>query len=65
MQKVGDTYSQQDLKVFTTDGAAVGFRDRVRISGTVAFPSRRPYEVDSPGGRLLDCGMNNPLIERL
>jgi hypothetical protein len=65
MQKVGDTYSQQDLKVFTKDGGAVGFRDQVRVSGTVAFPSRRPYEVNSPDGRLLDCGMNNPLIERL
>jgi hypothetical protein len=65
MEKVPDTYSQKDLKVFTTSGGLVGYQDRVRVSGTVAFPSRRPYEVDSPGGRLLDRGMNNPLIEKL
>lgn len=65
MDKVPDTYSQKDLKVYTKDGAAIGYRDHVRISGTVAFPSRRPYEVSSPGGRLLDCGLNNPLIEKL
>jgi len=65
MEKVPDTYSQRDLKVYTMDGAAVGYRDKVRVSGTVAFPSRRPYEVDTSDGRLLDCGLNTPLIERV
>jgi hypothetical protein len=65
MEKVPDTYSQRDLKVYTKEGASVGYRDKVRISGTVTFPSRRPYEVNTQGGRLLDCGLNNPLIERL
>ena len=65
MEKVPDTYSQKDLKVYVTDGGAVGYKDHVRVSGTVAFPSRRPYEVSTQNGRLLDCGLNNPLIERV
>ena len=65
MEKVPDTYSQKDLKVYATNGGAIGYQDHVRISGKVAFASRRPYDVNSPGGRLLDCGLNNPLIERL
>ena len=65
MQKVGTKYGQEDLRVLAMDGGVVGYKDRVRVSGQVGFPSRRPYEVNSPGGRLLDCGLNNPLIERL
>jgi len=65
MEKVPDTYSQRDLKVYAADGSAVGFRDKVRVSGTVAFPSRRPYDVTTQDGRLLDCGLNTPLIERV
>jgi hypothetical protein len=65
MDKVGARYSQDDLKVRTKDGAIVGYQDKVRVSGTVTFPSRRPYSLDTPGVRLLDCGLNTPLIERV
>jgi hypothetical protein len=65
MEKVPDEYSQTDLKVYATDGGAIGYKDHVRVSGTVAFPSQRPYDIDSAGGKLLDCGLNNPLIEKI
>lgn len=56
MDKLPARYSSDDLKVRTKDGVVVGSRDKVRISGTVTFPSQSPV----PAAK---CGFNTPLVE--
>jgi hypothetical protein len=56
MDKLPAQYSAADLKVRTKDGATVGAQNRVRISGTVVFPSQSPV----PAAK---CGFNAPLVE--
>ena len=58
MDRVAAQYRHEDLKVRTNDGATVSVQDKVRISGTVVFPSQSPM----PGAR---CGFNTPLVEKL
>lgn len=48
-------YSEKDLKVRLADGEVVGAGTKVRVSGTVYFPS---VTQD------FTCGLENPLVER-
>ncbi len=47
-------YGEKDLKVRLADGQVVGAGTKVRVSGTVYFPS-----VDAD----FTCGLENPLVE--
>jgi hypothetical protein len=50
------SFSPTDLKVTTSDGKTLGFRDKVNISGTMYFPS-------SIATVEFKCGFDNSLVE--
>ncbi|MGQ0600099.1 MAG: hypothetical protein ACT4QE_00220 [Anaerolineales bacterium] len=54
IEEVPISYSDDDLKVHTTDNQVVGYDTRVRVSGKVYFPV-----VDQD----FVCGLENPLVE--
>jgi hypothetical protein len=49
-------FTDNDLKVHRADGETAGFGDRVKISGTVYFPTSLA-DVE------FSCGLTNPLVE--
>lgn len=52
------SYNDDDLIFRTADGQTLGYQDKVRISGTMYFPS-------SIAKVEFTCGLSNPLIEKL
>lgn len=50
-------FTAADLKLHTQDGQVAGFRDKVKVSGTMYFPSSIA-QVE------FRCGLTNVLIER-
>ena len=54
----GKSYSDTDLGVHTTDGATLTYQDRVRVSGTLYFPTMS-NTVE------FHCALSNPLFERV
>jgi hypothetical protein len=50
------TFTDSDLKVHRADGQTSGFGDRVKVSGTVYFPTSLA-DVE------FTCGLTNPLVE--
>jgi hypothetical protein len=50
------SFTPADLKLTTADGATVGYRDKVRVSGTMYYPSSIAH-VD------FKCGLDNSLVE--
>lgn len=57
MDDVRNKYTDADLKVRTKDGATISYKDKIRLSGKVVFPSSNPYSAW--------CVMNNPYVESL
>jgi hypothetical protein len=55
-EKAKSSYTHADLKAIANDGKSIGYLDRVRVSGSVFFPSKVSV---SP------CVLNNPLIEKI
>jgi hypothetical protein len=49
-------FTDNDLKVHRADGETIGYGDKVKISGTVYFPTALA-DVE------FSCGLNNPLVE--
>jgi hypothetical protein len=62
MGTVGSRYTQEDLKLRTTDGKLVGYRDKLRISGTLVFPGQNPVTTTNA---TIACGLNTPLLESI
>lgn len=54
VENVPTQYTDDDLRVHTSDGQVVSYQDKVRVSGKVYFPL-----VDQD----FACGLENPLIE--
>ena len=50
------SYTSAHLKVHTADGATVGHRDKIKVSGTMYYPSA-VAKVD------FKCGLTNTLVE--
>lgn len=50
------SFSAADLKLHTQDGKVAGFRDKVKVSGTMYLPS-------SMATVEFKCGLSNVLIE--
>lgn len=57
MDMVPKQYSDADLKFRASDGSALGYGDKIQLSGTMYFPSSLA-DVD------FTCGLSNPLIEK-
>jgi len=56
VDKPGKSFSDADLKVHTTDGKVVGYTDKVKVSGTLGFPTALATVE-------FKCRLDNPLIE--
>ena len=56
VNKPGTSFSDADLKVVLADGKTVGYADKVKVSGTLGFPSAIA-QVE------FKCRLDNPLIE--
>jgi hypothetical protein len=52
-----DRYKKSDLKVHLADGQVAGYTDKVKVSGTLYFPSSIAHVE-------FKCGMDNTLYER-
>jgi len=50
------TFSQKDMKVHTADGKITGYQNKVRVSGSMYFPSSIAHVE-------FKCGLENTLIE--
>ena len=58
MDNLGKTYTDNELKFRSVDGQTLGYQDKVRVSGTMYFPS-------SVANVEFRCGLDNPLIEKV
>jgi hypothetical protein len=56
VEKPPRSYTANNLKVTTNDGKIFGYNDRVRVSGTMYYPSAIA-KVE------FKCGLSNTLIE--